>query len=143
MEGAEVIATRRPWWVWVISIFFFFSAGWTLFSFYLISSGAVPLNAAQVAYFDSLTTLDYISSVGIGLINISAAIALFFLRKASFYLFASALAVNLLLTVWHVATKGWIAAMSGSGPLVVIIGLGILLAVCAYSWRLIQRGILR
>ncbi len=115
MDEAEVVPTQRPGWVWVISIFFFLSAGWTLLSFYLMHSGAIPLNAAQVAYFDRLTALDYISSVGIGLVHMSAAITLFFLWKVPFYLFATALTVNLLLAMWHVATKGWVAALSGSG----------------------------
>jgi len=150
-------AAKRPRWVWVISIFFFLSAGWTLLSFLLpesvtrpvpriqvlIHAGAVALNAAQVAYFDSLTAWDYASSLGIGLANLTGAITLFLLRKAAFYLFAFAFSANLLLTSWHVATKGWFAAMSGAGLVGAVIGLGLLFAVCAYSRRLLQQGVLR
>jgi hypothetical protein len=82
--------------------------GWTLLSFVLIHAGAIPLNAAQIAYFDSLGTLDYVFSVGIGLANFLGAISLFLLRRMAFHLFASALVANLLMTLWHVFSKvGW------------------------------------
>jgi len=142
-EVNEVVAAKRPGWVWAISIFFFLSAGWTLLSFCLIHAGVIPLNAAQVAYLDSLTVLDYVSSVGIGLANFAGAITLFFLRRVSFYLFAIALGANLALTFWHVATKGWVAAMGGAALFGAVLGLGTLFAVCAYSRRLLQQGVLR
>lgn len=139
----EVVAVKRPGWVWAISIFFFFSAGSTLLSVLMVRAGAVPLNAAQAAYFDGLTVWDYISSVGIGLANFTGAIAFFLLRKVSFYLFAFALVANLLATAWHVATKGWLAVIGGAGLIGAVIGLGLLFAVCAYSRRLLRRGVLR
>jgi hypothetical protein len=139
----EVLAVKRPGWVWVISIFFFLSAGWTLLSFLLVHSGAVSSNAAQIAYFDSLSALDYISSVGIGFANFIGAISLFLLRKISFYLFASALGANLLLIFWHAATKGWVAALGSAGLVGAALGLGLLFAVCAYCRRLLQQGVLR
>jgi hypothetical protein len=140
---AEVVTAKRPGWVWAITIFFFIWVGWTLLSFLLIRSGAVPLNAAQAAYFDSLTALDYLASIGVGLANLAGAIALFRLRRAAFYIFAGSVGANLLLTLWHATAKGWVAAMSGSGLVGAAIGFGLLFAVCLYSRRLLQRGVLR
>lgn len=140
---AEAVAAKRPGWVWAISICFFLSAGWSLLSVLLVRAGTLPLTPAQVAYFDSLTLFDYVFSVGIGLANFGGAITLFLLRKVSFYLFASSLAANALLTMWHVATKGWVAALGGAALVGAVIGFGLLIAVCVYSHHLLQQGRLR
>ena len=58
----EPTARKRPAWVWIISIFYIISAVWTLFSFFLIFSGALPLPPQQAAYFRSLTSIDYFSA---------------------------------------------------------------------------------
>ena len=131
---------KRPRWVWVISIYFFLSASFVLFSFYLIGTGAITLDAA--IYFSSLTGLDWGLTILIGSANLLAAIALFLLRKVAFYLFAAAFGTGLLLGVWHAATKGWVAAIGGPGLIGTLIGYALGLAVCVYSWRLIQRGVL-
>jgi len=133
---------KRPGWVWAISIFFFLSAGWTLLSFYLINTGAVPLNAIQKEYFGRLAGVDYGLSVIMGLTNLIGAVALFFLRKVSFYLFATAFGANLILALWHTVTRGWVAAVGGAGFVGALIGWGLLIVVCIYSWKLLQRGVL-
>jgi len=138
----EIQKRKRPVWVWIISIFFFFSAGWTLLSFYLVGTGVIPLNTAQQAYFDSLTALDYGLTILVGLANLIGAIALFFLRKIALHLFASALTVNFLMLIWHALNKGWVAAISGPGLVGAFIGWGVLLAVCAYAWKLTKSGVL-
>jgi hypothetical protein len=133
---------KRPGWVWAISVFFFLSAGWTLVSFFLINTGAVTPNALQEAYFSSLTGVDYGLTILIALANLLAAVALFLLRKIAFYLFLTAFGANLLLTAWHTVTKGWVAAMGAAGLIGALIGWILVIAVCIYSWRLIQRGVL-
>ena len=50
---------RRPVGVWLVSAFYLLSAGWTLLSFSLIYSGAIKINAAQEAYFASLTGMTF------------------------------------------------------------------------------------
>jgi len=142
MTDGTLQKRKRPGWIWAISIFFFLSAGWTLLSFYLINTGAVPLIATQKEYFGRLTGLDYGLSVIMGLANLIGAVALFFLRKVAFYLFATALGANLILAAWHTATKGWVAAIGGAGFVGVVIGWVLLTVVCIYSWRLVQRGVL-
>jgi hypothetical protein len=104
--------------------------------------GFIRLNPAQQAYFNSLTTLDYNVTLLAGLANFFGAINLFFLRKIAFYLFAGGLTVNSLMFVWHALSKGWVAAMGGSGLLGATIGWGLLIAVCVYTWKLTRSGVL-
>jgi hypothetical protein len=134
---------KRPIWVWVISIFFFVSAGWTLLSFALIFSGIIPLDAAQKAYFDKLTAVDYAATLIIGACNFIGAIALFLLRRIAVPLFATALALTLVMTIWQSATKGWVEAMSGPGLVGALVGYALLIVVCIYAWHLSRKGVLR
>lgn len=134
---------KRPIWVWIVSIFFFLSAGWTLWSFYLINTGTIPLGPAQEAYFDSLTTTDYTLTIAIGVANLIGAVALFLLRKVALYFFLTALGANLILAAWHGATKGWAEALGGSGLVGALFGYVLLFAACIYAWKLAKRGTLR
>lgn len=133
---------KRPIWVWVISIFYFFSAGYTLLSFYLIHSGFVQLSPAQQAYFDNLSTLDYAITILSGSANFLAAIVLFLLKKQAYYLFLGAFCAGVILTILHSISKGWMEALGGSGLIGMLIGWGIAISVITYSKRLINRGIL-
>lgn len=132
----------RPAWVWVIFIFYLLSAVGTSFSFYFVYSGAISLPEQQRQYLESLTVFDRaITSIMMG-INVVAAIQLFRLRRISVYLFPSALVLGVLLTAWHAATKGWLAASGGSGVTSMVFGWAIAVAICLYTWRLARKGIL-
>lgn len=133
---------RRPGWIWAISIFSFFSAFYTLLSIYLVHSGKILLQPAQKAYFARLTSIDMGLTIFLGLTNLTGAVLLFYLRKQAFYLFTIALAANLLTTLWHIFNKGFIAAMPSGGLMGMLIGWGILVAVCMYTKRLEKAGIL-
>ena len=141
--GSNVAESKkRPGWVWAISIFSFFSAAFTLFGFYLIYSGKIPLQPAQKAYFESLTFVDMSLTILIGLTNLIGAVLLFRLRKQSFYLFAISLVANLSMTAWHIFSKGFIAAMPSGGLIGMLIGWGMLVAVCVYTKKLEKTGVL-
>ena len=133
---------KRPVLVWVISIFYVVSAAFTALSFYLVYSGSIPLQPQQAQYFDALTTFDWFSTLLIGVINFSAALLLFLMRKQAAYLFPSGFALGLAVTIWHTLTKGWLAALGDAGLVGAMIGWGISIAVCVYCWRLLQRGAL-
>jgi hypothetical protein len=138
----DIPKNKRPEWVWAFSIFFFLSASWTILSFYLINAGAVHLSLAELAYLSTLTDVDYGLTTLIVLANLFGAIALFRLRKAAFYLFLTAFGVNLLYVAWHKITKGWVAAYGGADLSGFVIGWTLLIAVCIYSRKLMQRGVL-
>ena len=76
--------------MWVVSAFYLLSAGWTLLSLALIFSYVIRINAAQEAYFASLTGVDGFFSLAIGGIGFSAAICLFLLRRVAVVLFSVA-----------------------------------------------------
>jgi hypothetical protein len=81
MASAVRQSRRRPVWVWIISTFYLISAGYTLLSFALLFSGQVKPDAAQEAYFASLTSVDWFFTLSIGLLSIAGAISLLLLRR--------------------------------------------------------------
>ena len=128
--------------VWVISIFYVLSAGYTLLSFALVYSGAVSVRPEQAAYFQNLSVVDLLGSLLGGLLNFCGAIALFRLRKIAFILFALAFVLMCLQAAVQLLTTNIVAAMGGAGFIGALIGYAISLAVCWYAWRLKGRGIL-
>lgn len=138
----ESTQRKRPKLIWVITIFYFISAGWTLVSFALINSGVIPLNEAQTAYFKSQTILDILFTIVIGVLNFLGAIFLFLLRRSTFYLFLSAFVFGMLMTVYHIFFKNWLGAIGGPGLIGAIIGWAISIAIIIYVRKLINRDIL-
>jgi hypothetical protein len=55
----QVEKKKRPVLVWLISIFHFNSAGWSLLFFYLVITEVVPLPLETKGYFDDLTATDW------------------------------------------------------------------------------------
>src|SRR3989338_1768522 len=100
MNENQAVPNKRPKWVWAISIFYFFSAVYTLLSLYLIHSGAVAVPEATRKYLENLTALDYAFSIPIGLANLAGAVSLFFLRKVAYPLFLGSLIFSILMSVW-------------------------------------------
>lgn len=142
METDQQNMKKRPGWVWAISVFYFFSCTYTLFSWYMVSSGRVTLEPAMKAYLESLTAIDIGLSILIGLAGLTGAVTLFLLRRQAFYFFSVSLGFNLLQTIWHILSKGAIQALRGPGTVGMFFGLALVIAVCAYSWRLVKRGVL-
>lgn len=133
---------RRPIGVWVVSAFYVLSVGWTLLSFALIFSGAIKITAAQQLYFTSLTGVDLLFTLAIGVLGLYAAISLFLLRRVAVALFSVALACNLVFTAVHVMRTNWIEALGNAGLVGAVFGWTILIAVILYARRLAKRGVL-
>ena len=142
METDQGEAKKRPAWVWIISIFFFLSAVWSLLALYLVYSGILPVSPEQTAYFKSLTPIDYSLTVLLLLTNLGGAVALFLLRSSALYFFVGAFILNVVMTIWHTLTKGWIAAIGGAGFLGMLIAYGLIVAVCIYTLNLKKSGLL-
>ena len=134
---------KRPIWVWLISSFYFFSAIFTLASFYLVVSHIVTITPDAQQYLDSLTLSDHIFKIIIGSAIISGAAALFLLKRVSFYLFLIGLLFNIGLTLRHALFKGWLQVVGQSGLLSLFISWGLLLSVCIYTWHLSKKGTLK
>ncbi len=124
----------RPVLVWLILIFILFGTAVWLFSVTVLSSGTIPLDSGTQAAVDEITTADY--SVGFVqmAVYLTAAIALFMMRKAAVYIFVAALCIDFGVLVWNV-----LGASRADGDMEMIfgvIGLGITLAICLYALKL-------
>lgn len=144
-EVADLSSHReRPAWVWVILIFYVFGAGSSLLSYWLIFSDTLPIPTAQKEYFARLTVFDHALTFAILMINLTAAVQLFRLRKIAAKLFPVAFGLGLLVTAWHAAGKGWLTAIGNSGGLAgVAFGWVISVLICVYAWRLAKNGTLQ
>lgn len=134
---------RRPRWIWAISIIYAVSATYTLLAFYLVLSGQLPLNAEAKRYFDQLTAVDYVFTAAISSSTLLGAIFLFRMKALAFPLFAGALGANLCFGVWQLIATNFLAATPHTGLASLVLGWGLLAAVCLYSKRQITAGILR
>jgi len=142
MASAVQPSSRRPIWVWVIFVFYLLSAGFTLLSFAVLFSGAVKPDAAQEAYFASLTSVDWFLTLSIGVTSIAGAIALFLLRRLAVILFSVSLALNFGLTAFQIMRTNWIEAIGGPGLFGILVAWLILVAVILYARHLSKRGVL-
>ena len=82
-------------------------------------------------------------AIATGLLNFLGAIYLFLLRRAAFYLFLLAFVLGMVMTVYHIFFKNWLAAIGGPGLIGVIIGWGTSVAIIIYARKLIKKDILK
>jgi hypothetical protein len=140
----------RPMWVWIISLYYFVftpigaigvAAMPYLRSFILSSS--THMSEGQRAYFESLNNSDY-ALMGIALVlNLAAAILLFMLRRAALYFFAASFAASILMTIYNITCKHWLAGAGASGLIGAVFGWGVNIAIIGYAWHLSRKGVLR
>jgi hypothetical protein len=140
---ADLHRTKRPKLVWVITIFYLVSVGWTLLSFILIYSGSIAVTEAQAAYFRSQNMVDMLFTVLIGLLNLVGALHLFLLRRRAYHMFLSAFILGLVMIVYQILFKNWLAAIAGPGLFGAAIGWGISIAVIIYTKRRAKAGTLK
>jgi len=133
---------KRPISVWIVSAFFFISSLWGMWSYYLIAVGKTSPEYLNHPYFANLTILDYAFIVLLQLVALCAAITLFLLRKAAFYLFVTGMAISIIFT----AIKAIRGIYQNANPVAVGVAMAmtyaIHIAVCLYSWKLLKKGIL-
>lgn len=136
--------TRRSVWVWLISIFYlgFGVSGLMTVAMVLIllyRGGAGPEEV------NSMKTLLQASMWGIlPAANIAGAVSLFLMRRMAFPIFTALLIARLALPLFPGPSfppgfSGTTADMIGG----YVLGYGILIAVCIYTYRLRQTGMLR
>jgi len=142
-EVQPPIPAKRPALVWVISIFYFLSAGWTTLSLALVLSGGIPLSPAQQQYVSSLTAFDYASTLVIGISNLAGTVLLLLLRRHAYLFFAGAFGLGILLTLYQILTRNWLGAAGGAGLIGAAIGWAISMAVILYARSLVKKGVLR
>jgi hypothetical protein len=131
----------RPIGVWLISLFVMGSGSMTLLAMYVIYFGDLAVPPATQAYLESLSFLEVSLSFCLGALNIGAAVSLFLLRKTAVTLFASALALNAVQTIWNLLFRDYLAAIGGN-LFSVLLGLAIAMAITAYAWNLRTKAVL-
>ena len=140
----EDVKRKRPALVWVISIYIFLGAGLGLPVYILLLLGIIPLEAYAKAGFESLTAFGHGSALLIATSRLIGAFFLFRLQKAAFFWFATALAIDFLTPIWMIFLKAEpFEAMGTSGLVGSLVGFCISIAICMYSYDLIDREILK
>lgn len=107
----------------------------TLWFGYAVATGQLPLPPSERFYFDNLGTIDYLLLFCGLMLNLYAAVALFFMRRAALYFFVTALVLSAMLTTWHLVSKGWIMA-TGGDIVSTALGYSLQIGVCLYCWWL-------
>jgi len=134
---------KRPKLVWVITIFYFLSAGYILLAVILIYGGFITLSDVQQAYIESETNFDKSVSLFIGALNLYGAVLLFRLKKHAFHIFLCAFVISILMTIYECICKNWIQAIGGPGFIGTLIGYGISIAIIKYTRSLMIKEILK
>lgn len=73
---------------------------------YLVQREGGRMPVENKAYYAAMPAFKYGFAIGLLVVLVAAAVALFFLHRAALWLFSLALAGNLGLAVWHVSTGG-------------------------------------
>ena len=141
---------KRPAGVWIISSFCIIIAVRSLLTFDLAGSSVIPTPAGQPDIIIEITALDhFFTIIGIG-ITIAAAITLFLLKKAAFYLFAVSLGLSIVVIVQALTTDWGIDFDAifnfNFDAALIFVAVSMLLVELVpllYSWRLKQKGVLR
>jgi hypothetical protein len=134
---------KPPVFVWIISIYFIFSAVATGASLALANSGFLPMLPAQRQYFDSLTWFDYAVTVLILVTNAVAAVLFILLRRWAYYLFSAAFIASLISIGYQIATKNWLNAVGIPGLAGAAVGWVFILVVIFYARYLAKTRVLR
>jgi hypothetical protein len=126
--------------VWVIFIFYLFAAAGSVVQVArTLASSEQRLDARGQPY----TVFDYVESLALVGLKVTAAVMLFRLSRMAFALFLGILALNVVATGYDLLTKG---LPPPGGPVMIVsiaIGFGILTAICGYAWRLQWKGVLK
>jgi hypothetical protein len=129
---------KRPFGVWLISAFYLFAGTMNLIVLYRVQTRAIPLSAEQLAILEKASLWGLLP-----LANLAGAVCLFMLKKIAFYIFSIMLiisGINSLVLMFTIDWPGQI--ISGQGMIRLLIGYGIGIAVCIYTYRLKQNNTL-
>jgi len=133
---------NRPVWVWLISIFYILTNSSSLLSYALIHFEVFTLSEPQMAYFENLTAIDYVLSIGNSVLVITAAAFLLSMKKASVNLFGAAFILNFITTALQVNKINFNESLKVPGLLAMFVGVALVFGVYLYCRRLNMRGLL-
>ena len=134
---------KRPVFVWFILVFFLLLGAYMALLGYGLLFSRAAIDKEILAYWDTYTRFDFLSIAGLEIVNLAAAVSLFFMRKDGFYLFVFALCLNLLLALWGTLTKGWAAHNQSSLFTGGVVGILFQIVFVLYAWRMMRDGRLK
>jgi hypothetical protein len=143
VSGHAPVEGERPGWVWAIFILYAFSLTSTIISIYLLYSNALPLEGEQKLYFDNLGLVGW-SMTAIGaLLNFSAALTLFMLRKITVKIWLAALGFSVVATLYRLQDSHSLQMMKTLAIIGVVMSICVKIAIYLYARRLARRGVLK
>ncbi len=131
---------NRPKWVWLIFILYLTATLWSVFSYALLYSGAVPTLKARHDLFVTHAPMFVFFSLVTRILFTAAAVALFSMKRLSFYLFSWALILSMGAMVYHVLFNHLTALMALPVLVATFIGWCIAGTVLLYCFSLKARG---
>ena len=135
--------TQRPAWIWAISVFFLAASLAISAAFVLALTGVLPLAAAQQAYLNNLTPLDFMLIGSVMTANLAGAFYLVQMKGAAVPLLVVGWGAGLFELGWHAISKGWLPALGMPGVAGFVAANLLSLVIIAYARGLARRGILR
>ena len=139
----EFDTAKRPKWVWLITIVYVFSFISTIYSFYTIYNGLIPLNEAQHEYFSNLGVIDYAITAISSLLALFAAITLFMLKKITIKIWVVVFVFGILAYIYSLLTSNYLEVMNAGRMIGPLIGIIIMAVIYFYAKRLDARGYLK
>jgi len=115
-----------------------------LISSFYIFAAVGTLAFCEIAFATSSLPPAYLVTVAAtALLTLMAAVALVLLRRQAFLLFTLALIASLVMYAWPYLQPAAFAPLTSGRVASTVIGVGLMIAVCAYSRSLKQKGVLR
>jgi hypothetical protein len=143
MDEQIIHKRKRPFLVWVISVFLTISAIWAFLFYTQIFTGPIPITGELRQYLENLTIAKHIR-ISLSIVaNVACAIYLFQLRKVAFYIFCVIFSLIVYKNLFHFFDKEWVNAVGLEGVIALTLGLALYSAICFYLWKLKVNGVLR
>lgn len=140
---SDINTSKRPFGIWAISIFYIFSCAWTIYSLLWSQLNTTLFPEPQRLYIHNLTFFDYLISLGVQILSLTATFFLFRLKNLSVKLFGSALLLSFISIIWTVFKTHFLSAFGVPTFVGMLIGFSIELCVFMYCKHLSKQGILK
>jgi len=142
MAVLESSGRLRPVGVWVIVGWTALSVAWSLLGYFLIYTGKAQLTPEMREYLSSLSLLERLASLAVGVANVFGVVLLWRLRRRAVFWLTLALYGNVAMTVYQTLTTHVIAALDPPRAIGTLFGWALLIGIILYARRLSARGIL-
>lgn len=130
---------KRPILVWIIAIFCIVGGLSQLLTHTAMINGVVPLDERAQAVVASWSLLDRITPYILSILLLSAAVALFWMKRIAFHLYIAYLAAVTLASIQQAITTDWVEVF-GAAALIAVLQLLLFAWMVWYVYRLRASG---